>query len=784
MLYKKSLKSLFVSAIWFGIASSPFPVFAQSDTGEVVEFADLSVCLPGEINVPKQLREATGGSPDEQPIEIAADEIEASGNQKATLTGNAHVVQGNRGVYADTIVYDQESYQANAKGNVIFYTPNGDEIRAEAMDIEVDTFIGDAEIVSIKIADTAPNFEIRKHKKFEEDYSVFAPFRNTILDIDDEESDEDSDEKEKVYYQRARATAETMEFEGNDFEVLHNAVMTTCPEGSQDVTLSANTLELDHATGIGSAKSMTVRLKGVPIFYFPTVSFPINDERKTGFLFPTIAEENESGVILDIPYYINIATNQDATIIPRILTNRGAQVYSEYRYLGEDAEGEIKGEFLPSDDVFGQDRYAYGLDLEYGFAETWRGNVDLQKVSDSDYFRDFTNNVDIVASSFVPQRANVSHTGDLLYFNARVQSVDSINDSISSAALPYDILPELRLDLKPQEVGLLEAGFKTTYTSFDHDDSTRITGTRQRLNPYLSVPLEELYGYVTPKVSLYDISYSLDNSDLADSPSATIPVFSVDGSLVFERLFENGETPFYQTLEPRIFYVNIPDETDQNTFPDFDTGESTINSFGHLFRENRFFGGDRIGDTEQVTIGLTSRIVNDDTGDQRLKLSLGQVYFLQDRVIRINPDDPPITTSESSFIGEITADLGLDWSVSGFASWNTGTSTLDTVRLGADYNHSLRRKASIDYTEVNNLSEQINLSLDTPLSPRWQLNADTAYSLQDDELRSSSLGISYDGCCWAVRLRTQRYLDGTSNFTNRFLITLELDDLGQIRSNL
>ena len=215
--------------------------------------------------------------------------------------GNAQVIQGKRGVYADHIEYDQENYRATANGNVRFYTLNGDEISAETMSLEVDTFIGDAEQVGIKIVNTEPDFANRTHKRFVEDYSVFAPLRNRVAardDDDEDDEDKEEDPKDKKYYQRARATADSMQFEGNDFEVLQNAVMTTCPDGNQDVTLTAKELELDHATGIGSAKSMTVRLKNVPIMYFPTVSFPINDERKTGFLFPAIGNDDESGVII------------------------------------------------------------------------------------------------------------------------------------------------------------------------------------------------------------------------------------------------------------------------------------------------------------------------------------------------------------------------------------------------------------------------------------------------------------------------------------------------------
>ena len=334
---------------------------------------------------------------------------------------------------------------------------------------------------------------------------------------------------------------------------------------------------------------------------------------------------------------------------------------------------------------------------------------------------------------------------------------------------------------------MFETGVNSEYTQFEHDSSTRVTGSRAIVTPFVSLPLEAIYGYLTPKVSLQNTSYSLSNvgEEVTDSsPSASIPIFSVDGSVVFERLFESGSTPYFQTLEPRLFYVNIPEETDQNAFPIFDTSESVANSFGHFFRENRFFGKDRVGDTEQVTVGLTSRIINDDSGEQRLKMSVGQIIYLADRVIRLNPETEPDTSSKSDFIGELTANLNTDWSVTGFSLWSAEENELQTIRVSADYYNSRRRNASVAYSETRDVTQQINFDFETPLSAQWQLGVSTAYSIEDSELRSSSLDLSYDGCCWAAKVGTQRYLDGSGEFKNRILFTLELDDLGRIRSSL
>ena len=607
-------------------------IYAQS-SGDI-GFADASVCLPDTIDIPLAIKESEKGNPDELPTNIEADEIESGADNVITLSGNAQVVQGKRGIFADVITYNQDSYKATAEGNVKFYTPNGSVLSAESMQLEVDTFIGSAGNVEFKVAESSPNIAYREHNNYVEDYSILAPYRNRS-----KATVESNDEIDENKYVRARGTADSVEFEGKDYELFYNTSMTTCAEGNDDVMLMAKEIELDHVNGTGRAKSMKVKFKNIPIFYFPTVTFPITDARKTGFLFPGIGYEDESGMILEAPYYINIAPNRDATVIPRVLSERGVQLYGEYRYLTENSDGILKAEILPSDDVFGDDRHAFSLQHDQDFGKRWDANIDLQDVSDTDYLRDFANDVDVTSSTFVPQRARLNYRGKNINLRAKLSAFEPVNQSISLSSRPYEELPEISLDLKKQSLGAFKFGIDSEFTDFQHDDNELVSGTRLRVKPYVILPLEKIYGYVKPKFSLQSISYSLDNNPTGDtSPSASIPIFSVDSGLFFDRAFERNGNPFLQTLEPRLFYVNIPDEIEQEAFPDFDSGGGSNSSFGHFFRENRFFGGDRVGDTHQISLGLTSRIINDDTGDQRLKLSLGQIFFIDDREVGLTLD--------------------------------------------------------------------------------------------------------------------------------------------------
>ncbi len=788
-------------------------VVAQSNISADIStagFAGIDICTSDSIAVPAALKEAAAGDQSELPIRMQADQLEAElpGQMKnglvkkalikkgmIKLSGKAQLVQGNRGVYADEITYDQNANQATASGNVKFYTSRGDEVLADSLDLEMSAFTGSAQNVSIKFAhgfDGSPSRAERRHENYVEDDSMLAPFRNRVSQTEAPQQIMGDNT-----YVRARATAETIEFAGADHERLYNATFSSCAPGNDDVLLVAKEIDLDHAAGIGTAKSMKVKFKNVPIFYFPRVSFPINDQRKTGFLFPSIGYEKESGAILEVPYYLNIAPNRDATVIPKILSKRGVQLYGEYRYLTQKSKGSVQAEALPSDNVFNDDRYAWRYDHQQNFNDNWNAEVDLQTVSDIDYVRDFTRDVGNASSRYLPRHASLFYRSPKLFFKASASAYEPANSDVMAADRPYDRLPKLNLDLKQQDLSLFKYGrFKygisSEFTYFDHDKPEAGkpgSATRLRINPYISLPIDRIHGYVIPKLSLQTISYSLNNSSDnsfgdEDSPSVTVPIASVDSGLFFERVFQRNDSMFLQTLEPRLFYLNIPEKRKQKAFPNFDSGNGSKSSFGHFFRENRFFGGDRIGDTHQITLGLTSRIINHDDGRQRLKLSAGQIFFFEDRHVGLKEEGAPETEHRSDFFTEAAASVTEDWNIRGFVRVGSESNDLEFIQISTDYYHSNRSNASIGYSRTKHVSEQVNLELQTPVGRRWQLNAKARYSIRENETRSSEIGLTYDGCCWAIRLLAQRYLNGADNFKNRFIITFELNDLGRIRSAL
>ena len=756
------------------------PALGQSASSEQVGFAGALICKADPIRVPAALKNAPPGTHN-QPAHIQADHIETDGENIVILRGNAEVVQGRRGVYAERIVYHRDTYRVNAGGSaehdVVLYTAGGDEIHAQSLDMEVDTFVGKGSEVRIRVADDSA-----LQRAFVTPFEAARPAAPAAAA---------SGRADANTYARLRAAARSLEFEGGDFQRLEDVTLSSCVEGDDDVLLSAREIQLDHIAGVGRAKAMTVKFKQLPIFYFPTATFPINDERKSGFLFPAVGYDNQSGAIAEAPYYINIAPQYDATFTPRILSERGAQILGQFRYLGENGRGALRGEFLPSDPEFAdQDRYAIAYDHRHRFGDNWHATLDWRRISDAVYLRDFATEVERVSASYVPKKARLDYYGTALRVNARVTAYDSTDPAIPRTDRPFESLPHLGLEMKPRKFGPLEGSLTAQYDNFRHDDDDKVKGARLRLRPQLSLPFRKSYGYLIPSASLQAVRYSLDdNAPGTDNrPSAEIPVYSIDGRLFFDRQLDYRGGAYSQTLEPRLFYLKVPEKRAQREFPDFDTSAGSRSSFAHYFRKNRFFGGDRVGDTEQIAAGITSRIVDRRTGRQRLKLSVGQIFYLKDREIGLTADAQPETEDASGLLGEAVASVSENWSLTGFARWSDARGAPGALRLAADYRRDRRRSASAAYTYNDDfsaqISEQVNVAFQTPLGARWQLQGNGAYSLETDSLQASGLGLSFDGCCWAARVAVQRYLDGEGAHKNRFVFTFELDDLGRIRSGL
>jgi len=567
---------------------------------------------------------------------------------------------------------------------------------------------------------------------------------------------------------------------------LKHASYTTCAKGDDFWEMKATTVNLDHEEAVGTAKDVVIRIKDVPVFYTPYITFPLNDDRKSGLLAPSFGASSETGFDLQTPYYWNIAPGRDATITPRYMSERGLQLNGEYRYLYEQGEGEIQAGFLASDDLkndgddvnpfFGDDRQHFSFKHTSDFKSRWSNDIDYNYVSDDAYLEDFGSNLSLASTTHLNRRFNLRYGGDNWRFTGRLQGYQTI----TGARKPYQRLPQLLLEgTFPEQALGLSYGLRTEYTDFDHKDL--VDGQRFDIEPSVSLPLQSASAFLTPRVALKHTQYRLDDNNTAitdDAPSRTLPIASIDSGLFFERDMTLSGGHYIQTLEPRAFYLYIP-ERSQGDIPVFDSSLRTFN-FGQLFSHDRFSGSDRVGDANQLSLAITSRVLDAQTGREKFRASLGQIQYFRDRDVTL-PNGAEGRRSGSDFVAEVAAEVAKNWTARGEMQWghNWDASNFSAVQVryrGDDgkilnLSHRYRRD---DLSTLEGL-EQVDVSGRLPINKQWSVVGRYYRSIRHGQLLEGLAGVEYESCCWSTRLVVRDYINDVSDQDRNLAILLQVE---------
>ena len=716
------------------------------------------VCVPSELQFATPTTQVNEDG--QYPIVLEADDVATQGDESVILTGDAEVSQGRQTIVADKLEYYRETERVVANGNIELISPNGDYISADAVDVVTSTSIGSLDNAQFKLA-----------KGISSDNGI------DTVQID------------------SRGSADKVLLQGESFVRLEGATYTNCVEGNDSVLVSAKSLELDRLAGVGTARNAVVKFYGVPVFYTPYLSFPINDERKTGFLTPSFGSDEESGNVIEIPWYWNIAKNQDATITPRFYTDRGLQVAAEYRLRTQTSSTYVYGEVLPDDDLFGDDRELIRIQHSQQFTKNLSASLNYNDVSDEDYFDDLSNDINLFSATFVPRNLQVNYTHRLFDLTARLNEFEIVDSDIDLDSEPFERLPSVTFNTR---FARLENGIKygvfANYTNFRSE--TNIDGKRFVFAPYLEQAFESEWGYIKPAVSLNYRSYDLDQTIdetvqfLDDTPSFAVPALSIDSGLYFEKDINWFGGNALQTLEPRLFYAYASDE-DQDDVPLFDTSQVNFNNYDNIFRVNRFFGQDRFSDSNQVTLGLTSRVIDQNSGVELIKASVGQVYYLDDLEQSLVSDDG-VEQGFGDFLFELRTRGNSAWSTYSFIQYDHENDDLRTARFDLAYEprNDNRKRVSIGYylsdLEDRDDIDQVTFDLYWPIADRWQFSANERYSIEDSESLFRDVGIEYNACCWKLRLGARERVSNRSTDDKRtsFFLELELTALGSIRTGL
>jgi LPS-assembly protein len=551
----------------------------------------------------------------------------------------------------------------------------------------------------------------------------------------------------------ARGSASRVRVENRTHSFLSTPEFTTCPEEDPEWLLSAREVEFRHDQGIGIARHAKLEFMDIPVLYAPWFSFPIDDRRKSGFLYPEVSVANDTGVELGIPYYWNIAPNQDATIVPRYFTDRGLMLTGEYRLLTRRTRGALLFDYLQRDKVTEETRYQVKAGYRVVFNRSWRGRISVNRASDEEYFQDFGNSLSQTARPFLRSTASIGGSGRYWTLELLADDFQVIDESVGDNRLPYRRLPRILFETQ-HAVG--PAGMEVTLDSeavyFDRE--VGVTGARLDVYPRLGWSLERYWGFLRSSAGYRYTAYSLElPGTLADAtPDRGLPILTLDGGMFFERDRADG---LVQTLEPRLYYLYVPYE-DQNGLPDFDTSEFTF-GYSQLFHTNRFTSADRQSNANQVTLAVNTRTMDPKTGQERWNLGLGQIFYFDPLRVTLDNTEPD-DDDTSPFIGEfIWLPFGR-FSGRVAAQWNWQERQVDVWALGTDYRSPRFGRVGFEYRFRRDRLDQFDIRHLWPLNERWTVLSRLKYSLEDSDLLEAQAGLEYESCCWGLRLVARRFL--------------------------
>lgn len=626
---------------------------------------------------------------------------------------------------------------------------------------------------------------------------------------------------------------------------LQKASYTTCPPLNNVWQVKANDIVINKITGRGEAKNARLYIRGVPVFYTPYLNFPIDDRRQTGFLWPRVGSSSSAGFYLATPFYWNIAPNYDDIITPTYMNERGLQIDNLYRYLTHKSHGEIQITVLPDDQKFSHlqsdeikenlgttnpitlaelsrlenaslTRKALIWQDKTHYNDNWSSELNINWVSDDYYLKDFRNNLTEITPNQLLQEVDLHYKSPYWHFLGRVQGYQTLHPVDENFYNnQYLRLPELALEgyYTDDRTGLEYF----IYNDLNHFEIRKNPGTdillpvgnRFHVQPGISRPYYLPYFYFTPRLQAALTEYNLQQieDDQPHDPSRALPIFDIHSGLYFDRHLQFFSYSMRQTLEPQIYYSYVPFRN-QNDIPIFDTTLNTL-TYDQLFTYNRFSGLDRIGDTNQLSLGATTRFIDEEFGTEKIRAGLGMIVYFEDRKVTLCDSDlESCQDSEeaennketlSPLSAMIKYNLAKNWSITSDTIYDVQQKQLDNQMLSIDYSSDIRHRISLTYSYVpdnnehdplNELDEDMTLS-QTDLSFTWPLTRDWSsigrwtQNWSEGHFKNLLYGLQYDSCCWAVRFVAGRTYtnatpDNTYEYDTEFYIQFALKGLGNV----
>jgi len=654
-------------------------------------------------------------------------------NGNVTLKGNVEARQGNRQIRANELEYDAKNGALSTNGHVEYQDP------------------------LVNVTGNGGSYSA----------ATGADFRGADFSL---------------RQRAARGSAQEMSLTPTGVMKLKGVTFTTCPLHDRSWQIKADSIVLDTHSKIGTGRDAQVDFQGVPIVYAPWLSFPLSDERKSGFLYPSIGNTSTNGFQLSAPYYWNIAPNADFTFEPTVYSKAGVDLGGDFRFLTASQRGDLNWNYLPDDHEFGASRSRVQFNDVADLPDHWRLTVNAENVSDPFYFEDFSQGPEGASTAFLERSATFSYRDEHWRIDGEAQQYQTIDYTLPVDDRPYARAPWLVADaaytLGPQ--GLIHYGFDSEVVDFQRPGGTDLpSGWRADVTPAVSIDLTGPGYFLRPAVAWRATQYELEYTQPGEpsSPSRTLPIASFDTGLLFDRPTGSRDQRTL-TLEPRLLYLYVP-YRDQNDLPVFDTALPQLNTV-ELFRTNRYVGADRMSDANQLSVGVTSRLLDAQSGRQFISATLGQTYYFTTPRVTL-PGEAPLTENRSDLVAQVAVTAFQSWSADAAVEWNPQIQGSENTLLNLQYKPASNAVVNVGYRYERYTFDQVDVSTAWPVSRNWSVFARAVYSLSDHEYTDQPstapppesgtattlplvgflerfAGFEYRSCCWRVRFGARRYV--------------------------
>lgn len=637
--------------------------------------------------------------------EVTADQVDADDREQLIFRGNVELLRQDQRIHADRIELNESDASLRASGQVRYTDP--------LFRLETETLNFSDETGSVQ----------------------FGEARFQLLDS------------------HLNGSAENIFRIDENLSEFENVRYTTCDPDQNTWSMGASRLTINQQSGRGTATHAVMRIQDVPVFYFPWLMFPVDDRRMSGLLNPTFSIKNDNIDHYRFPVYWNIAANTDMTLTPVWYRDHGNQLNTENRYLLGNHAGQL--DLSNTDDENTPDsRWFQRWQHQARLFEHVDMAIQLQEVSDTEYFDDFEG-TNLPGDDIDYLKSQVSFGTFAGGWSTRLlfEEYQTINLEKAPGSRPYKRLPQLSVNrLFQQDQGNWQLQWDNQWVEFEREDS--INGQRLHVSPKISYTFEDSWFFSKPMLQLDYTRYDLDNNtDDINSIQRSLPLFSIDNGLIFERL-ASSDKRWIQTLEPRLFLLSVPFE-DQSDIPDFDTGLLAEN-YNNLFLNNRFSGADRIGDTRQATLGISTRLIDMDDGRELFSAGIAQAFYDKPREVSLNSTIDERKRSNIATQLKLSPWSGLTLSASNIYDETEKESIQNDISLRHQQGEQI---FNLEYHSKNESLEQSTLSFVYPINNRWTGFGKRQYSLLHEKPVQNLVGLAYESCCWGIKLLYEKASD-------------------------